>query len=222
MSAKNALQELLMKQGKPLPVYHTVQSGPSHQPTFISTCTALEKSWAGENGATRKQAEQSAANLALRSFSAAPPPPARSETKVPVEGAQCVVLIDADNVDVGAQLARDFPGAVFVFYVSKNGTKEGGLQAHAALSNCHVHKAPMIGKDACDVFMVYEARHFRDVCPDACMAIVTKDHFGASLAFLAAAMHLCSESELENWLPHASSGGGEEGGGGFLEHGRIM
>ena len=205
MSAKNDLQELLMRQRKPLPVYHSIKSGPGHKPVFVATCTVENETFTGSQGMTRKQAEQHAALLALDHLGGKKTEQeSKTESivapKQKEQDANCLVLIDGDNLDVGLPLVVGFPFAQFMFYISKNGSKEGLLKEYMSLANCSVQKAPMIGKDACDIFMTYEARHLRNNCPNIPMAIVTKDHFGSSLAFLTCATHLCSEAELETWL----------------------
>lgn len=63
---KSALQELLHDTGRPEPVYRVVDElGPDHQKTFVVHILVNEEVLAEASGKTKKEAQQSAARIAL-------------------------------------------------------------------------------------------------------------------------------------------------------------
>lgn len=63
---KSALQELLHDTGRPEPVYRVVDElGPDHQKTFVVQILIDEEVLAEASGKTKKEAQQSAAHIAL-------------------------------------------------------------------------------------------------------------------------------------------------------------
>ena len=66
---KSALQELLHNLGRPEPVYRVVDEiGPDHKKTFVVQVAVEGKVVAESSGKTKKEAQQSAARLALESI----------------------------------------------------------------------------------------------------------------------------------------------------------
>ncbi|CAO2182745.1 unnamed protein product [Urochloa humidicola] len=65
---KNFLQELVQKQGFPLPVYVTTSNVSNHSGAFISTVEIQGTTFQGEPGNTKKQAELNAAKVAFQYF----------------------------------------------------------------------------------------------------------------------------------------------------------
>ncbi|CAO2171623.1 unnamed protein product [Urochloa humidicola] len=68
VSYKNLLQELVQKQGFPLPVYTTTTNISSHSGAFLSTVEIQGTTFQGEPGNTKKQAEMNAAKVAFQHF----------------------------------------------------------------------------------------------------------------------------------------------------------
>ncbi|CAO2178078.1 unnamed protein product [Urochloa humidicola] len=68
VSYKNLLQELVQKQGFPLPVYTTTTNVSSHSGAFLSTVEIQGTTFQGEPGNTKKQAEMNAAKVAFQHF----------------------------------------------------------------------------------------------------------------------------------------------------------
>jgi ribonuclease-3 len=68
-NAKSALQEICQKAGLPAPCYRLVsEKGPAHRRTFAIEVRLGEKVAAKSKGASKKAAEQAAAEKALKSF----------------------------------------------------------------------------------------------------------------------------------------------------------
>ncbi|KAF3441435.1 hypothetical protein FNV43_RR15349 [Rhamnella rubrinervis] len=65
---KNLLQELVQKEGIPLPMYSTTRTGEAHVPVFISTVTIEEEAFTGEEARSKKLAEINAAKVAYNSL----------------------------------------------------------------------------------------------------------------------------------------------------------
>ena len=61
---KNLLQETAHRAGLKLPVYTTVRSGPGHTPVFTCTVELAGKTFTGNPGKTKKQAQKNAAMAA--------------------------------------------------------------------------------------------------------------------------------------------------------------
>lgn len=68
-NAKSALQELCQKSGLAAPLYRLVsEKGPAHRRTFVIEVSLGDKVAAKSKGASKKAAEQAAAEKALRSY----------------------------------------------------------------------------------------------------------------------------------------------------------
>jgi ribonuclease III len=66
---KSALQEQLHDLGRPEPIYRVVNEiGPDHRKTFVVQVVILGEVVAESSGRTKKEAQQSAARLALESL----------------------------------------------------------------------------------------------------------------------------------------------------------
>jgi len=66
---KSALQEYLQKENLPAPVYKTITTiGPDHRKNFVVEVFFEKESLAKAKGNSKKQAEQKAAQKALRNF----------------------------------------------------------------------------------------------------------------------------------------------------------
>ncbi|XP_042373277.1 double-stranded RNA-binding protein 1-like isoform X4 [Zingiber officinale] len=61
---KNLLQELVQKEGLPMPEYNTTRYGESHVPTFSATVEIKGKLFQGDAAKTKRQAETNAAKIA--------------------------------------------------------------------------------------------------------------------------------------------------------------
>ncbi|KAG4111407.1 hypothetical protein ERO13_D13G102300v2 [Gossypium hirsutum] len=61
---KNLLQELMQKEGCPLPVYTTTRSGEAHASMFVSSVEVKGEAFTGQGARTKKQAEFLAAKVA--------------------------------------------------------------------------------------------------------------------------------------------------------------
>jgi dsRNA-specific ribonuclease len=61
---KNLLQETAHRAGLKLPVYTTIRSGPGHTPVFTCTVELAGKTFTGNPGKTKKQAQKNAAMAA--------------------------------------------------------------------------------------------------------------------------------------------------------------
>ncbi|CAD6229660.1 unnamed protein product [Miscanthus lutarioriparius] len=68
VSYKNLLQELLQKEGFPLPSYDTTSDVLNYSAAFISTVEIQGATFRGEPGNTKKQAEMNAAKVAFQHF----------------------------------------------------------------------------------------------------------------------------------------------------------
>ncbi|XP_019157490.1 PREDICTED: uncharacterized protein LOC109154071 isoform X2 [Ipomoea nil] len=64
---KTLLQQLEQKQGGLFPVYKTIQSGPTHDATFMATVAVGGETYQGQVAKSKKQAEMSAAEVAYNS-----------------------------------------------------------------------------------------------------------------------------------------------------------
>ena len=63
---RHPLQELVQAQGEERPVYrHVLQTGPDHEKRFHVECWLADELISSGSGASKKQAEQSAARAAL-------------------------------------------------------------------------------------------------------------------------------------------------------------
>jgi ribonuclease III len=72
---KSALQEHLHNLGRPEPIYRVVDEiGPDHKKTFVVQVMIRDEVIAESSGRTKKEAQQSAARLALESLKNNPPP----------------------------------------------------------------------------------------------------------------------------------------------------
>ena len=70
---KSALQEQLHDLGRPEPIYRVVNEiGPDHRKTFVVQVVILGEVVAESSGRTKKEAQQSAARLALESLKSSP------------------------------------------------------------------------------------------------------------------------------------------------------
>jgi ribonuclease-3 len=70
---KSALQERLHSLGRPQPAYRVVaETGPDHRKTFLVQVRVRDEVVAEASGATKKEAQQAAARIALESLPAAP------------------------------------------------------------------------------------------------------------------------------------------------------
>jgi ribonuclease-3 len=67
---KTRLQELASSRFGRLPSYSVVDEGPDHAKRFVATVTLDGRGWEGEEGRSKKQAEQSAARIAWSELSA--------------------------------------------------------------------------------------------------------------------------------------------------------
>ncbi|XP_042469910.1 double-stranded RNA-binding protein 4-like isoform X2 [Zingiber officinale] len=61
---KNLLQELVQKEGLPMPEYNTTRYGERHVPTFSVTVEIKGKLFQGDAAKTKRQAETNAAKIA--------------------------------------------------------------------------------------------------------------------------------------------------------------
>lgn len=61
---KNLLQELVQKEGSPMPKYITMRYGEGHVPTFSATVEIQGKLYQGDAAKTKRQAEMNAAKIA--------------------------------------------------------------------------------------------------------------------------------------------------------------
>ncbi|KAK7840308.1 double-stranded rna-binding protein 4, partial [Quercus suber] len=61
---KNLLQELVQKEGFPVPEYDTNRSGEGHEAIFVSTVKIIREVFEGPEARTKKQAEMNAAEIA--------------------------------------------------------------------------------------------------------------------------------------------------------------
>lgn len=68
VSYKNLLQELVQKEGFPLPIYDTTSDVSNYSASFISTVEIQGAIFRGEPGNTKKQAEMNAAKVAFQHF----------------------------------------------------------------------------------------------------------------------------------------------------------
>ena len=67
---KTRLQELASSEFGHLPTYTVVDEGPDHAKRFVATVTLDGRRWQGEEGRSKKQAEQSAARVAWAALAA--------------------------------------------------------------------------------------------------------------------------------------------------------
>jgi len=68
-NAKSALQEICQKAGLPAPAYRLVsEKGPAHDRTFVVEVRLADRTLGRSKGASKKSAEQAAAEKALKSF----------------------------------------------------------------------------------------------------------------------------------------------------------
>jgi ribonuclease-3 len=75
---KSALQEQLHNLGRPEPVYRVVaEIGPDHKKIFVVQVIIHGEVVAESSGMTKKEAQQSAARLALQNLNACGPPPTK-------------------------------------------------------------------------------------------------------------------------------------------------
>src|SRR5690348_8579740 len=70
ISYKNQLQEIMQKEGKPLPVYSYINcGGPAHQPIWQATVIVNDKKYTGESNSSKVATATSAAQKALEKLS---------------------------------------------------------------------------------------------------------------------------------------------------------
>lgn len=201
--AKNSLQEWAQQRGVPLPIYESQSDGPAHKPIFSALCHVSGqqfRSSADAHHTSKKDAEKSAAQMALLSLKGEEECPQLTETNISKEAtlsASVLVIVDADNVDVPLKFMQKHD-ASFLFFVARNGSKP--TTDYELCANAMVFTCPCIGKDATDIYLTYETKGFRDMFPTADIAIFTKDHFAQTLAVIAKATHVCNLNELSEWL----------------------
>ncbi|XP_015899794.3 double-stranded RNA-binding protein 1 isoform X1 [Ziziphus jujuba] len=65
---KNLLQELVQKEGIPLPIYSTSRRGEAHEPIFVSSLEIEGQIFTGEEAKTKKNAEINAAKVAYNAL----------------------------------------------------------------------------------------------------------------------------------------------------------
>lgn len=199
MSAKSTLQILAAKQGKDQPIYETYWEGPDHKPRFFSTC--FYDGHIANNSVpekTRRAAEMAAARQLLSdaSFQVVPKQKKLAISK-PALSLRKICLVDLDNYDVPPRLLQSSEVSFLLFH-AKTCTKKTAVYKTSA--NCLIFIAPCVGKDATDIYMTYEAYGIVQSFPRAEIAVVTRDHFGAILANLMKATHICNNTEFVAWL----------------------
>ena len=204
---KTALQEIAVHSGKALPVYSSDYEGPDHDRSYSATCTYDDRVTKSSTSCkTKKAAEASAAQAFLDQLD-------RTCEQSLVTNHSCddcttrycgerLCMVDLDNFDIPSRLLTQ-PNVTFILFKSKTCTKP---DAHYKSSgNCMILVAPCVGKDATDIYMTYESYCIRATFPDADIAVVTRDHFGATLSHLMRATYVCNDADLINWLVYRAS-----------------
>lgn len=203
-SPKSILQEIAVKLGKDLPVYQTVSEGPDHDRRFTSTCL-YDGKHTNSIGSHRskKAAETDAAKVVIDQMNQKDKKTKMFSTTSPSKlSADKICLVDLDNYDIPSDILRR-DGISFLLFVAKTCTKP--LTEYKASGNCMVFVTPCVGKDATDVYMTYQAHDVRQTFPQADIAVVTRDHFGAILANIMQATYVCCDLDLNQWVKQRSN-----------------
>lgn len=188
MSSKNTLQEFCIREKYDTPVYDTQKiGGVPHEPQWLSIVTLTgdgkKISVPGDICQSKILAEKSAATAVLHSLSVSVQP--LDETR---EGPRIIILIDVENIPS------------MVFSAVSLAKKNSNISIYAFIGQHH-HSAekkfsnlltkiivPTTRKDGVDTFMqMFVGKLLCDEKlseTDASYAIVTRDHFGHSLAEL--------------------------------------
>lgn len=220
MNYKNHLQEHYMKLGKPLPQYKTTMTGgESHMPIWRSTLVANSRQFVAQ-GPNKKAAEQEVAKQAyyviagIQMEKPQEKPQEKTledELKLLIDNSiydrkdikkekeseprEKIVLIDADNITVPIDVPPKYPLVRFVFFVSRNGTKD--MSGYSG-KNCRVRVPPTVTKDAVDHLISFSAGMFVNKYPNVKLIIASRDHFGEALAALCSGQYVCSLKEFED------------------------
>lgn len=164
MDAKSELNLLCQREGiSPLPRYESNQTGPSHDPTFVSKVRINGKKYRGKPSGNRKEAEKSAAARALESKSFLNKKNGSlmglPDDKKEIENDEnTVILVDYENVHDVANYKGNFVKFV---------TKGHPLEKDADII------VPSRYSDAVDVYMIMEATRHADQGKN--IVIVSKD-----------------------------------------------
>lgn len=182
---KNKLQEHFQKQNKPIPEYLTLQvSGLSHNPKFQSHVTLYDgQQIQGDICGTKKQAEQSSAENALKLLNKLPElnntvsTPIKSTPRTDSSTKTCI-LIDLENMHTFPNkiihLVDEMDVYVFVGEHHHLAEKEFPAGVVKILS-------PSSRKDGADTCMQVQVGMWLATDKYNYYYIVTKDHFGPCL-----------------------------------------
>ncbi len=155
MSFKNKLQEIIQRDGGPIPKYITSRiGGTEHQPIFkslvIYTLSTVANKACGKEARNKKEAEQSAAQKAIQQLSLQPNSPRLRLDSTD----QIYILIDLENVDIKKFMNK----YSFNDYVDVYGfISEHHPQSDNKIRGVNVIKVPSSRPDAADVGMIMYA-----------------------------------------------------------------
>lgn len=113
-----------------------------------------------------------------------------------------VILVDLDNFDVPASVLEQANDTMFIFFASRNGTKDH--TRYTNMSNARIIVTKAVGRDAADIQMVFSAKDILNEYKSSLFAIASKDHFAIILTILMAewtpTTHICNTGELSDFL----------------------
>ena len=212
-SIKNQLQEFLQKKGNTtVPIYNTIRvEGDDHNPLFLSTVTLPdEQEFVGEKKTRKKDAEMSAAAIAISSLFNTIEKQTHSniEFLTPVESALYILLIDLENINLNSDILCKLNPTMF--YI------QGFLSVYHARAICddvmnypfYVYKINSAAKEAADHAMSYWAGSIAERCIRAntnpTFIILSRDQSSANLVTLLhdnfEVAHFTNVKEFEDWI----------------------
>ena len=177
--AKNLLQELCQRQGHDLPIYHSTQMGPPHQPKWSSTVflTSRSAKFFGDECSTKKSAETNAADKALKALSSSTVSTLELIPTVEIKKSVCL-MVDVENLP---KLISQLPIVKGPWTIYAFVGKHHPLASVDYNSEVSVVLSPSSHQDGTDTCMqVYTGMLLTLICHELYL-IATRDHFGAAL-----------------------------------------
>ncbi len=212
-SAKTALQEVAVHSGKALPIYTSSYEGPDHDRRYVATCAFDGLVLASSPQKTKRSAESDAAHNILQELETVSCQSTDVEMKSSVDREPPeslenlssnvrICIVDLDNFDIPPQFLQQL-NVRFLLFRSKTCTKPDGN--YKSSPNCMIFVTPCVGRDATDIYMTYESHGIASTFPEADIAVVTRDHFGATLAHIMRATYVCNDTDLVEWLARGTA-----------------
>nr|XP_023872993.1 double-stranded RNA-binding protein 4-like [Quercus suber] len=123
---KNLLQELVQKEGFPVPEYDTNRSGEGHEAIFVSTVKIIREVFEGPEARTKKQAEMNAAEIAYTTLKELSTEVSLNQPSILSSGPDIIITCNrGSSVDASYGYASD---TLF----STPSKSENGLSSHSS------------------------------------------------------------------------------------------